>query len=1292
MDIESEKSPSVYSDISPMEYITSKVPRNTNNPELLEYIYTRPVQSYRYYSQKENQNNNNYNNPNFINKQNKKIQSKNSENPERFFNRKSINNNNQNNDNNKNDLNSNYSKDATIIEEKKLFKPKKIYLNKNFFQKQKRKEMVFEEEENFELRNYNNLENLMPENESKQIEKQENQENNQKQISDQENIFQKFPSKKKEEEQFLKPEFSNVYLKKKIFCTQKFFTNKENQNRDDYLRNGKSLYSEENFEKPDYFANYAKNDNNELDKIIIEKGKKETEAKKNKSKKSNAYKKNANQKSKNLNQNYLNNSKKALFESNTEGSSGVSSEINAKLREKQSKYLKDHSAWDEQSIYNPIIKSDKNNNIDDNDLLLREAEKIIQSANLNNLNKNFIDSNILLNYSQENKQAAANCKSKKKSLFSNDSSNHYSTFSKENESSPEKFENINKIASSSLDNNNNNNLENNNNNKINNRSINKMNIESASCSSAAQISNSNSKKNKVNKNTENTLESSLSPHELLLKEFSEIQSTHKIISFLGKGSYGCVCKATNKKTKQQVAVKKYLNIFRDQIDCKRILREISIFRQLNHPNIVKCLDIVIPNISTVESIYVEMELCDTDLKTVIYNPELNLTFVQIKKIFFDILNGLEYMHKLGLIHRDLKPGNICVNLENCNAKICDFGLARDALMEFTMEDSLKAILLKLQRENKFENFGNFKDLKSLKSFVNEFFEGNIPQDSFRFSVLEKLKKEVESELLHKFLEKGNNKDNEHERIFNFKKKSGLNFFERSEDKVNSKRNKSTVKDAAGFIKKGLFESNHAFDNNNDDFDLDAYGRNKNQFFGFDAGDFNSKKENECLFNENKNCFYNDDFHLTPKSLLFEIQKHTDALSLGKENLSITNLNKNLNQDSSTSASKSYSEKKQKENSTFINNKNNNIYNYNKNSNNNLINTNNNKNNISKNNPNKNSNNINSCLNETHFNYSAFYSKLCSENFTKLRKSFTPHVITRWYRPPEVILLEPIYTAAVDIWSVGCIFAELLAKLPGNHIIGPLFPGKFSHPLSPFISENKDGVASCDFSQEDQMLCILRILGLPPAEELDFITNFEAFKYVCKIAEKTQKKGFAQLYNYSEKNSLDILEKMLKFSPYKRATTREILDSEYFEDIKVLIAQQEKNEEKFLEDFENSFDYFRRIQKENGFCLFEDFGDLNAKGNEKEYDKSNEDKEKRLIFNVFDNEEFNPTFEELAELFRQEFYKFKKEKKRMLKEINFTESEECWKRLYGRKINADNDCFVNNNNNLEKDGINFAERD
>ncbi|MFO0117830.1 MAG: protein kinase domain-containing protein [bacterium] len=76
----------------------------------------------------------------------------------------------------------------------------------------------------------------------------------------------------------------------------------------------------------------------------------------------------------------------------------------------------------------------------------------------------------------------------------------------------------------------------------------------------------------------------------------------------------------------------------------------------------------------------------------------------------------------------------------------------------------------------------------------------------------------------------------------------------------------------------------------------------------------------------------------------------------------------------------------------------------------------------------------------------------SRNRRELSKSLTKHVVTRWYRAPEVILRNDIYSFAIDIWSAGCVFAELLSMMsenfPDPSDRQPLFPGVACHPLSP----------------------------------------------------------------------------------------------------------------------------------------------------------------------------------------------------------------------------------------------------
>ena len=61
---------------------------------------------------------------------------------------------------------------------------------------------------------------------------------------------------------------------------------------------------------------------------------------------------------------------------------------------------------------------------------------------------------------------------------------------------------------------------------------------------------------------------------------------------LGTGSYGKVALATKKSTNQKVAIKRMENIFDDEIDCKRILREVTLLRKLRHPFVVDLIEIL----------------------------------------------------------------------------------------------------------------------------------------------------------------------------------------------------------------------------------------------------------------------------------------------------------------------------------------------------------------------------------------------------------------------------------------------------------------------------------------------------------------------------------------------------------------------------------------------------------------------------------------------------------------------------------------------------------------------------
>ena len=117
------------------------------------------------------------------------------------------------------------------------------------------------------------------------------------------------------------------------------------------------------------------------------------------------------------------------------------------------------------------------------------------------------------------------------------------------------------------------------------------------------------------------------------------------------------------------------NIFDDEIDCKRILREVTLLRKLRHPYVVELIEILEPkNLESFDTLYVVMEYAESDLKKVI-KSSINLGIVHIQTIMYNLILAIKYLHESNVIHRDIKPANILVN-EDCSVKICDFGLAR----------------------------------------------------------------------------------------------------------------------------------------------------------------------------------------------------------------------------------------------------------------------------------------------------------------------------------------------------------------------------------------------------------------------------------------------------------------------------------------------------------------------------------------------------------------------------------------------------------------------------------------
>jgi mitogen-activated protein kinase 1/3 len=105
-------------------------------------------------------------------------------------------------------------------------------------------------------------------------------------------------------------------------------------------------------------------------------------------------------------------------------------------------------------------------------------------------------------------------------------------------------------------------------------------------------------------------------------------------------------------------------IFEDDVDCKRILREIYLLAKLHHPFVVELIEIIEPsNLETFDTIYIVLSLCESDLKKVIKSA-IYLDNRQISLVVYNMLCGLKFLHSSNIIHRDLKPANVLLN-EDC---------------------------------------------------------------------------------------------------------------------------------------------------------------------------------------------------------------------------------------------------------------------------------------------------------------------------------------------------------------------------------------------------------------------------------------------------------------------------------------------------------------------------------------------------------------------------------------------------------------------------------------------------
>mmetsp|Transcript_3444 Transcript_3444/g.6801 ORF Transcript_3444/g.6801 Transcript_3444/m.6801 type:complete len:216 (-) Transcript_3444:686-1333(-) len=139
---------------------------------------------------------------------------------------------------------------------------------------------------------------------------------------------------------------------------------------------------------------------------------------------------------------------------------------------------------------------------------------------------------------------------------------------------------------------------------------------------------------------------------------------------VGGGTYGVVYKAKELESGDLVALKKILLDHEDEGVPSTAIREISLLKELKHPNIVYLRDVVYGD----NRLYLAFEFVDMDLKKFIdTNPDMSPAVV--KSFMYQLLLGIDFCHSHRVLHRDLKPQNLLIDKQK-TLKLADFGLAR----------------------------------------------------------------------------------------------------------------------------------------------------------------------------------------------------------------------------------------------------------------------------------------------------------------------------------------------------------------------------------------------------------------------------------------------------------------------------------------------------------------------------------------------------------------------------------------------------------------------------------------
>jgi serine/threonine protein kinase len=202
---------------------------------------------------------------------------------------------------------------------------------------------------------------------------------------------------------------------------------------------------------------------------------------------------------------------------------------------------------------------------------------------------------------------------------------------------------------------------------------------------------------------------------------------YAVIAELGKGGMGKVCKGYDPNLNRTVAIKTLLDqehISAEQME--RFLREAKVLAQLSHPNIVQIFEIG----QEQQVLFYAMEYVEGRTLQSLIRQKKTMTAQEALPLMLIIGKAVSYLHSQGVLHRDLKPGNIMINDDGV-LKVMDFGLAKVAITEQKLSQEGQMLgtvgyMAPEQYDGISQNIDQRSDVYALGVILYEMLTGSLP--------------------------------------------------------------------------------------------------------------------------------------------------------------------------------------------------------------------------------------------------------------------------------------------------------------------------------------------------------------------------------------------------------------------------------------------------------------------------------------------------------------------------------------------------------------------------------------